>query len=324
MSPLPPFSLLRPDSLDEAIKAAAQHKDARFLAGGTDLMVNMRRGLVKPACLIDLSEIAELRQITFGEKQTRIGGLVSLARLIREPELDIRYPIIAEAAAQIAAPAHREMASLAGNLCLDTRCVFYNQSEWWRGAIGYCLKYDGDICHVAKSGKTCFAAFHGDLAPVLLVLGARVEIAGPEGRRVMALHELYSGDGKTPLTLKKGEILTAVILENRPGTIARYEKARIRSAIDFPLAGVAIARAKPHKNKARLQIALTGIDVKPVQLEGAELTITLPLSDEAESMICKLVTKAIQPMQSSFSPPGYRRKLAVNLTRRLLREMARE
>ncbi len=324
MIPLPPFSLLRPDSLDEAVRAASQHKDARFLAGGTDLMVNMRRGLLKPACVIDLSNIVQLHRITFGEKETRIGGLVSLARLTREPELQIRYPVIAQAAAQIAAPAHREMASLAGNLCLDTRCVFYNQSEWWRGTIGYCLKYDGEICHVAKSGNTCFAAFHGDLAPVLLVLGARVEIVGTEGRRIIDLQELYSGDGKAHLTLKRGEILTAVILNNRPGTVARYEKARIRSAIDFPLAGVAIARANPLKNKACLQIALTGIDVKPVQLEGAPLTVSLPLSDEAEATICKQVTQAIQPMQSSFSPPGYRRKLAVNLTRRLLREMARE
>ena len=154
-------------------------------------------------------------------------------RHVRSPS---QYRALAQAAAAIAGPGHRVMATVGGNLCLDTRCIYYNQSEWWRSANAYCLKNRGDICHVAPQGQRCHAAFSGDLAPALLVYGAEVDIAGPQGQRRIALSDLYVEDGKAHLALAKGELVVAVHLPAPPPPSA-YEKVRVRGAIDFPLGG---------------------------------------------------------------------------------------
>ena len=160
--------------------------------------------------------------------------------------------------AHIAGPTHRNMGTLGGNLCLDTRCIYYNQSEWWRDANHHCLKTTGTMCHVApKSRGVCFATFSGDLAPALLTLDAEVDIAGPAGKRTIPLEKLYiglarqdvpvtetQGDGKYYLSLRPGEIVTAVRAKNTPGLRSGYEKLRIRKSIEYPVAGVAIALKK--------------------------------------------------------------------------------
>src|ERR1043166_1522128 len=172
MDALPHLDVVRPRSLDEVIAARAAYADSRLLGGGTDLVVNIRRGIVAPPVLIDINRVAELRAIKADVRTLEIGAAVTLAELAQHAAVLAHYPVVAQAAAHIAGPTHRNMGTVGGNLCLDTRCIFYNQSQWWRSANTHCLKTTGSICHVApKSRGVCFATFSGDLAPALLTLG---------------------------------------------------------------------------------------------------------------------------------------------------------
>ena len=230
MDALPEFRVLNPTTLDEAIAARAEHPDSKPFGGGTDLVVNIRRGIVAPPVLIDMNRVAGLSAIHADENTIEIGASVTLTALAEHPAVVQHYPALAQAAGFIAGPTHRNMGTVGGNLCLDTRCIFYNQSEWWRTANNHCLKTTGTVCHVApKSRGVCFATFSGDLAPALLTLDAEVDIAGPNGRRSIPLNKLYigfarqdlavtetQGDGKFYLSLRPGEIVTAVRARNTP------------------------------------------------------------------------------------------------------------
>ena len=313
---MPDLHLERPGSIAAALAARMQHPDSCFIAGGTDLVVNIRHGLSRPDRLIDLSGIDELTRLETDEQGLRIGAGVSIALLAREPSIATRYRAVAQAAETIAGPGHRAMGTVGGNLCLDTRCIFYNQSEWWRRANGYCLKRRGDVCHVAPQGQRCHAAFTGDLAPALLVLGAEVEIAGTQGRRRIPLAELYVEDGRAHLALAADELVVAVRLP--PGAPpSAYAKVRVRSAIDYPLAGVAVALGVRARNVERLRIALTGTNSRPFALVGTDAMIGRPIDDKALQEIERLVQKQAQPMRTTVASAHYRRLAAAGLARRL-------
>src|ERR1039458_1538586 len=219
--------------------------------------------------LVDLSGIDELTEIKSDGRGVTIGAGVTIATLARNTAIASQYRALAPAAEAIAGPGHRVMATVGGNLCLDTRCIYYNQSEWWRSANAYCLKNRGDVCHVAPQGQRCHAAFSGDLAPALLVLGAEIDIACVKGQRRISLSELYFEDGNAHLALAAGELIVAVHLPAAPPPSA-YEKVRVRGAIDFPLAGVAVALAASGTNVGSLRIALTGTNSRPFLLAGTE------------------------------------------------------
>ena len=321
MTALPDLELLRPASLESALHAASHartRRKVRFLAGGTDLMVNIRRGMEHPEMLIDLGGIDSLKTIGKSDEGWRIGAGVTLTQIIGHEELVSAFPALGQAAGAVAAATHRNMATLGGNLCQDTRCVYFNQSEWWRRANQYCLKHRGDTCHVAPSGSTCFAAYHGDVAPALMVHDARLEIAGSGGLRMLALNGFFSGDGKAPLLLAPDEILVAIHLPAKATGASLYEKARIRGAIDFPLAGVAARVEMDGETIARLAIALTGVDSRPVLLPDMDIHTGRTPGPELADAIARAVPKQIQPMTSTFTPPGHRRKVAVNMIRRVL------
>src|SRR3954453_15327407 len=246
MDALPQFDLLRPRTLDEVVKARADHPGSQLLGGGTDLVVNIRRGIVAPPTLIDVNHVAELRAIKADAHAIEIGAAVTLSELAAHAEVIRHYPVVAQAAAFIAGPTHRNMGTGGGNLCLDTRCLFYNQSEWWRSANNPCLKTTGDICHVApKSRGVCFATFSGDLAPALMTLGAEVDLIGPTSRRTLPLQQLYvgharhdgsgEGHGKHYLALQPGELVTAGRARYVPGLRSAYDKIRIRRSIEYPV-----------------------------------------------------------------------------------------
>jgi 4-hydroxybenzoyl-CoA reductase subunit beta len=312
---LPDFQLARPRDVAAAIAACRAHAGSRFLAGGTDLIANMRRGLSATALLIDLSGIEELAGVSTSAAGVRIGGGVTLAALAEEPSLE-RYRALVEAARAVAAPGHRAMGTLGGNLCLDTRCIYYNQSAWWRGANAFCLKHGGEVCHVAPQGARCHAAFSGDLAPALMVLGAQVEIAGSVGRRRIPLEELYVEDGKAHLALAPGELIVAAHLPP-VAPPSSYEKLRVRGAIDFPLAGVAVTLTKADGAVASLRVALTGTNARPILLEGTNAFTGRPIDETALLRLDKLVQKQVQPMRTTSISAHYRRLAAAALTRRL-------
>ncbi len=319
MEYMPDFQVLRPTTIDDAVAAFASHPEARYVAGGTDLIVNIRRGIAAPKTLIDLAAIDGMDTIEATDDGTlRIGAGVTLNDLLKNTIIATDYLAIADAAAVVAAPTHRNVATVGGNLCLDTRCVYFNQSEWWRESNAYCLKYKGDVCHVAPSGDFCFAAFSGDLAPALLVFGATVDIVGPEGLRTLPLGDMYVDDGAAHLALGPGDLVTAVRLPGAGKGISGYAKVRVRDSIDFPLAGIAMNITRDGENLSALSVALTGLNSCPKLLTGTAGMIGKPLNEEA---LVALLGKQIQPMSSTFTPPGYRRKVAANLTRALARRL---
>lgn len=336
---LAPFDLLAPASVDEAVRARCARPESRFLAGGTDLVANLRHGLGQPTALIDLTAIDELGEIRIDNgtwrrpfsagapasrprrvSWLRIGAGVTLATLESHPDVIAHAAILARTAAMVAAPAHRNAATIGGNLCLDTRCVFYNQSDWWRAANGFCLKLGGDTCHVAPTGQHCHAAYAGDLAPALLVLGAEVEIAGSQGRRTLPLTDLYGANGRAHLRLAAEELLVAVRIPLLP-VVADYAKARSRGAIDFPLAGVAVALQRDRDTLTMLQVALTGTASRPFLLGGTDELVGRALDEAALSHLDKLVQKQVSPMRTTVAPAHYRRRVAAALAIRLVRAL---
>ncbi len=332
MDALPEFRVFCPATLEEAIDARAQYPDSRPLGGGTDLVVNIRRGIVAPPVLIDMSRVQELHAIKADADSLEIGASVRLSELAAHPAVVKHYPVVAQAAAHIAGPTHRNMGTVGGNLCLDTRCIYYNQSEWWRSANNHCLKTTGTICHVApKSRGVCFATYSGDLAPALLTLGAEVDIAGPQGKRTIPLEKLYlgfarqevpvtetQGDGKFYLSLRPREIVTAARAKNTRGLRSAYDKIRIRRSIEYPVAGVAVALKRDGDRLTDLRIAFTGTNPRPVLLAGTKELCGGPLDERVVDGIDALVRDQIMPMKTTFTPGHYRRRVAGVLARRLL------
>jgi 4-hydroxybenzoyl-CoA reductase subunit beta len=332
MDALSDFRVLNPISLDEALAARSGHPDSKPLGGGTDLIVNIRRGIVAPPVLIDMNRVEGLAAIRADAATLEIGASVRLSEIAEHPAIMQHYPVLAQAAAHIAGPTHRNMGTVGGNLCLDTRCIFYNQSEWWRDANHHCLKTSGTICHVApKSRGVCFATFSGDLAPALLALNAEVDIAGPAGKRTIPLNKLYigfarqdvpmtetQGDGKYYLSLRPGEIVTAVRAKNTPGLRSAYDKIRIRKSIEYPVAGVAVALKREGDTLAELRIAFTGTNPRPVLLESTAELCGGPLDARVIKGLDALVRDQIMPMKTTFTAGHYRRRVAGVLARRLV------
>ena len=313
---LPEFTVQRPQSLEQAVRLA-EEGNSRFLAGGTDLIPNLRRGIGAPKTLIDLSAITEMKEIFDTEDTLKIGGAVVLQQLRSNAQIQNDFRAVIEAAETIGSTTHSYMATVGGNLCLDTRCQYYNQSEWWRNANDYCLKYKGDTCHVAPQGNICRAAFSGDLAPALMIFEAQVELIGPEGRRVIALNDMYFEDGANSLTLKSGEILVSVSLTKLDGYQTGYRKMRVRGGIDFPLVGVAMAVDGNANNLVDMRVAVTGTNSRPISLMGTEDLLGRPLDEAALKKMEKRVFAQVKPMRSTFTAASYRRKVAINMTRRL-------
>lgn len=324
MQVLTNFILRRPASVAEAATLLAE-PGARALGGGTDLIANMRHGLERPKLLVDLGGIAEMGALRWAGAGVTIGANVTIASLARDPRVIGELPAVAQAAQSIAGPGHRSAATVGGNLCLDTRCVYYNQSEAWRRSNGYCLKRDGDVCHVAPQGRRCHAAYSGDLAPVLLALNAEVEIASPRGSHRAPLAEMYRDDGAQHLNLESGALVAAVHLPApSSGTRMAYRKSRARGAIDFPLAGVAVALAASGGRLEFLRVALTGTNPRPLLLEGTREFSGRNIDDALLGGLGKLVQKQVSPMRTTVTASNYRRQVASALAQRLVRELALE
>ena len=313
---MPSFQLARPRNVAAAVAERRRHVKGHFIAGGTDLLVNLRRGLSCPEALIDLTGIEELSGIEASDHGLRVGAGVTIAALADNPMIASTYGAVAQAAEAVAGPGHRAMGTVGGNLCLDTRCIFYNQSEWWRRANSFCLKRDGDTCHVAPQGRRCHAAFTGDLAPALLVIGADVEVARDAGRRCIPLGDIYAEDGRAHLRLADDELIIAVHLPSSPPPSA-YAKIRVRGAIDYPLAGVAVALGVHSGLVESLRIAVTGTNSRPFVLADTDAMIGRPIDQQALHQIDRLVQRQVQPMRTTITSAHYRRIAAAALARRL-------
>lgn len=315
---LPEFQYLRPRSIDEAIEMLGKHAPSvQILAGGTDLLPSLKQQLFAPRHLVDLGGVRELRAILHADGGLQIGAMTTLTSLERSREVAQRYPVLHEAVKTVASPVLRNMGTVGGNICLDTRCLWYNQSLAWRKSCGFCIKKDGDLCHVAPSGSKCWAAFSADTPPALLCLEAEIEIASPRGVRRMPLAEFYNNDGIDRMKLAKDELLTRVILPARTaGWRGVYRKLRVRGSIDYPLAGVAVALQR-NGTVSEARIAITGVNPAPLLVRADSLT-GRELSDELAAQVADIAAKAAKPLTTSALTPEYRREMVRVFTRRAL------
>jgi 4-hydroxybenzoyl-CoA reductase subunit beta len=322
---LPDFQLLRPRTLADAIAQLARHApDVQVIAGGTDLVPSMRQKLFTPRYVVDIRGIASLREIRRTSEGVEIGALTTLTQVEHSELLRELYPVLTEAAATVASPVLRNMGTLGGNICLDTRCLWYNQSLTWRKGCGFCIKKDGNLCHVAPGGDFCWAAFSGDTPPALLCLDAEIEIAGPQGTRRLPLREFYTGDGDHYRNLEKNELLTRIFLPAAAaGYSGAYQKLRVRGSIDYPLAGVAVALKRSSGHIADARLALTAVNPAPVLVNGAaEALRGKALTDEVALEVGELAARAAKPLTTSALTPEYRREMVRVFTKRALLKAA--
>jgi len=318
---LDPFELHRPASIDEAMHLADEWAGKfDYLAGGTDLLPNYKMHINLKPHLISLDAVPELA----GHSLERVGAMERLAELERDPVFRGAYPSVADAVREVATPLVRSSGTVGGNLLVEARCFFFNQSYFWRESLGFCLKADGDRCHVVPQKQRCYATFSGDLAPAFLVLDAEVEVAGPDGRRRFSLADLYDekGDGIRRLKIRPGELLVAVHLPTKSRTLrGRYRKLRVRPSYDFPELGVAVAGSWDDRRVESLSVALGGVEPYPRRFD--ELTEPLVgerLSEDRVRALADAITRAVRPVHNTFLLPDYRRRMVAVYVRRAIAE----
>jgi 4-hydroxybenzoyl-CoA reductase subunit beta len=317
---LPKFEYLEPKTLKEAAHAlASDTKGSALIAGGTDLLVNMKHKVIQPKQVINLKTIPKMAYILNGKDGLRIGALTTLHSIASSPAIQERAPVLCEAAREVGAYAHQSMGTLGGNLCQGNRCRFYNQSAFWRGVKSPCYKAGGELCHVVRKPKECHSTYCGDMAPVLIALDAQARVVGPNGERVFPLGKLYTQDGKKPLSFRKGEILKEILLPPPSGKTL-YLKWRRRESIEFPIISLALHIEKDgNKQIKKARIILSAVGSGPVEtLEAEKMLKNASLDNQTIEKVSNQVVREISPMRTSIYSPAYKRKIAGILLKKAL------
>jgi 4-hydroxybenzoyl-CoA reductase subunit beta len=319
---LPPFRYLAPRSLEEAVQLLAQEGDqAMIVAGGTDLYPNMKRRQFTPAVLVSLRRIESLQQISGSPEQGYcIGAGVTLTTIAEHPVLQELYPALATAAGSVSTPQLRNMGTIGGNLLLDTRCNYYNQTEFWRHSIGYCMKKDGDVCLVAPGSPRCWAISSADTAPVLVSLNAQVRLASIDGERVIPVRELFRDDGMQPYTKAANEILSEIMLPPANDWRSTYLKLRRRGSFDFPILGVAAAlRFSSDGTVSEARLILGAVASHPVEAtEAAQQLIGQQLTPDLIASVAVTASKGSKPLDNADLTINYRKQVTPIYIRRAL------
>lgn len=309
--------------LGEAAGSADKDPEARvmLMAGGTDVLPNMKHRIFTPQVVVGLRGVRELRGIASDtERGLRLGAGVSLAEIAASPLMRGGYAALAQAAESVSTPQLRHMGTLGGNLCLDTRCNYYNQSDSWRKALDFCLKKGSDICRVAPNGQGCYAVSSCDTAPVLIALDATVRIAARDGERVVPVSALYHDDGIHPVHLRDDEVLRDVSVPPlADGWRSAYLKYRVRGSFDFPLVGVAVAARFDGDRCTQARVVLQAVATHPVALPAVDEMLqnrrwTPDLLDAA----AEEAYRASHPMDNTSGTIALRRRMVRAYTRRAL------
>ena len=319
---LPDFDYYAPSTVEDGVALKAEHgSEAMYVAGGTDLFPNMKRRQFEPKVLIGLRGVRTLRAITNGAGLT-IGAGVTLTDLADHPDVRRAYPSLAHAAGLVSSPPLRNAGTIGGNLCLDTRCTYYNQSHDWRKALGFCMKLDGDTCWVALSSQKCLAVSSSDCAPVVIALGAEVRLVGPHGERTIPAEALYRNDGMEYLDKSPDELLVSIHLPPREGWRTSYWKLRRRGSIDFPILSVAVAlRMEQDGSCAEARLVLGAVSSQPVLVpEAADLLIGKRITPELIRAVAEVTAKSAKPLDNTDMALSYRKKMASLYTARALSE----
>ena len=327
MMRLPPFRYLAPKTAREAAKMLADHAadEAMPVAGGTDLYPNMKRRQFTPKVLVGLASVENSRSVTGSAADgITIGGMMTLTGVEHNEMLRAHYPAIATAAELVSAPVLRNMGTIGGNLCVDTRCNYYNQSYEWRKSINFCMKKDGEICWVAPSSPRCWAVSSSDTAPVFIALEAECTLVGPEGERRVPVKSLYAHDGIDFLKKKREEILTEIHVPKVNGMRATYLKLRRRDSIDFPILGVAAALETARDGTVeKARIVLTAVESAPVQADKAEaVLIGKKLTEDVIQEAAAIAYRPARPLDNTDLTNAYRKKMARVFVARALTELA--
>ena len=314
---LPAFRLHRPATVDEAIEIArASDGDFDYVAGGTDLLPNYKNRLNPRRNVIALWGILEL----CASGKSDYGAMARLASLGQGTELRRRYGGLADAVNEVATPLIRQQATLGGNLLVETRCYYFNQSHDWRASKGYCMKADGDVCLVVPQKEICYAIYAGDTAAPLITLDATVRIQGFQGERDVRLRDFFQPDGIRKNVMEKGDLITRILMP--PGAEkyrSGYMKLRLRDSFDFPDAGVGVAVRLDGDVVEDLQIAVTAVSMTPQTFPE----VTAPVSGERLTPdlvehLADTVAAKTQPVRNVMFPPQYRKRMVGLFTRRLL------
>jgi 4-hydroxybenzoyl-CoA reductase subunit beta len=326
----------RPERLSDALALLHGHEDALAIAGGTDLMPNMKHRLFTPRHLVALKGIAELRGIGVGDgagnpveegsaeaREVVIGAGATLTEVARSPLVRRLFASLAEAAGKVAAPQIRNAGTMGGNLCLDTRCTYYNQSFFWREALGFCLKKDGDVCHVTKVGKKCVAAHSADTPPVLMTLGAVADVASADGVRTVPVEDFFVADGKHNTVRRRDELVQRIRIPlPAPGLRTAYRKVRQRESVDYPLLSIAAAaRVAPDGRVEGVSLVVSALGSRPRVVSGLDRLAGGSLRDVAEGA-AQLAHKQCHPLENIIVDPDWRRAMVPVYVRRALEAMA--
>lgn len=324
MRRLPGFEYHSPATVEEAVRLLAElGEGAKIMGGGTDLLMAMKQRLSTPGHLVDISLVAGLDYIEYDEVDgLRMGAGVTIAGLTGSAVIRDRYPALAAAAEKIGSVQIRNVATLGGNLCLDTRCWYYNQSDFWRQSLPTCLKAGGEVCNVVEGSKRCFAVYSGDLAPVLTALRAEVKLTGEDGDRALPIDELFTGDGRRPNIIKSNEMLSEISV---PATSTRngsaYVKLRLREEVDFPILGVAATVAMDNGVCDNVKVVLSAVGPSPLEVEGVEDILAGKPADEAAfEEVSRAAFKVAHPVANAAGTPEYRRRMVPVFVKKALRE----
>ncbi len=324
---LPQFGVLMPEDIAGVVEALRANPGARIIAGGTDILPNLKHWLDEPPMLVSLARVRELRTITLDSDSTtvRIGAGMTLREVSEHAEIRSRFPSLAHAAGLVASPLIRNMGTLGGNVNLDTRCRYVNQSQFWRQALGGgCLKSEGKVCWVVPGGQNCVAAMSSDCVPVLISLGATIVMVGPDGERELALDKYFKADGLAHTNRNAGELTTELRLPvGQAPRRAAYAKWTVRKSIDFPLVSVALCfELERDEVDAPVRAATVVVGVlgaKPRVVSGLESALGKPLSDPSFArMVADAVHKQCKPLENVPFEAPYRRQMLGVYTRRAI------
>jgi 4-hydroxybenzoyl-CoA reductase beta subunit len=295
---------------------------ARILAGGTDILVNMKHRFEAPPIIVNIKRIPDLDFVRQDNGFIRIGALTSLKKVYRDPLIVEELPALASAASHVGSYHHQSMGTIGGNICQQNRCKYLNQSQWWRSSRPTCFKAGGEVCHVVNKKDVCYSNYCGDVAPALLVMNATVILEGERGSREISLESLFSGDGKSPLDLKEGEILTEIAIPSESLDVySTYMKFSNRESIDFPIVGTALWASL---EKREYRVSFTAVDRRPLRAKNVEdLLKGHDLDDEIVEETHGLAAKEATPVDNSTYSPSYKRRLMGLLFRYNMKEAMR-
>jgi 4-hydroxybenzoyl-CoA reductase subunit beta len=322
MMRLPSYTYRAPRTVAEAAAWLAEAPtDTMVLAGGTDLIPNMKRRQQTPSIVVGLRGIPELTAVTESSGLT-IGSGVTLTSLVHNAAVRAKYAGLWQAVAQIATPHLRNMGTIGGNICLDTRCTYYDQTFEWRKSINFCMKKDGDTCWVATSSDKCLAVSSTDSAPALIALGATVTLVSATATRDVRLSDLYANDGMHYLTRRRDEILTRVQLPSTDGWRSTYWKLRRRGSFDFPVAAVAAAARFEGDTIVEARIVLGAVASRPLEVPAAAAHLVgQRLTDELITSVADDAYVLAKPMDNTDFELVWRKKVVRSLVTSALREL---